>query len=616
MTQLFINNFSTTISSTFGATDTVLNLSSTAGLIPLTGVDAGNYFLLTLFRRSGLSDSGHEVVKVTSWVGNVLTVVRTVEGAAASLFNIGDRVEARLTAATFKNKADLDSPVFINTPKAPTQSSTTNDTTIATTAFVVTERTTTATLTNKTFTAPVLGTPASGVLTNATGLPISTGVSGLATGIAAFLATPTSANLITAVTNETGSGTLVFSISPTLTTPNLGTPSALVGTNISGTGASFTAGITNALKSATTSVIVSGATAPTAGQVLTASSSILAAWVDPTATATNIANIPSGSISATTMQGAINELAAEKEPVIAAGSAAQYYRGDKTFQSLDKTAVGLNNVDNTPDSTKPVSAAQAQADTSALNSAKAYADDLVVGLWDDRGSFNASVNTYPTTGGSGTASAILKGDIWTISVIATAGVLLGFSIGTNVRALIDTPGQTAANWATIEIGLGYVPANIATGLNQFAATTSAQLAAVLTDETGTGVNVFNNTPTLITPILGTPTSGNLTNCTNAIGYGLKSATTTVSVSAATAPISGQVLTATSSTAAIWQNISPVANLAAGSAGTIPYQSAAGTTQMLAAGTSGQVLTSAGADAPIWANNSLTDSILYSMGLTF
>lgn len=63
-----------------------------------------------------------------------------------------------------------------------------------------------------------LGTPSSGTLTNATGLPISTGVDGLGTGVATFLATPSSANLAAAVTGETGSGALVFATSPQLTT--------------------------------------------------------------------------------------------------------------------------------------------------------------------------------------------------------------------------------------------------------------------------------------------------------------------------------------------------------------------------------------------------------------
>lgn len=50
-----------------------------------------------------------------------------------------------------------------------------------------------------------------------------------------------------------------------------------------------------------------------------------------------------------------------KEPTITPGTTGQYWRGDKTFQTLDKAAVGLGNVDNTSDANKPVSTAQQTA---------------------------------------------------------------------------------------------------------------------------------------------------------------------------------------------------------------------------------------------------------------
>lgn len=76
--------------------------------------------------------------------------------------------------------------------------------------------------TSPTLVTPLLGTPTSGTLTNCTGLPISTGVSGLGANVATFLATPSSANLASAVTDETGSGALVFGTAPTLSDVTIG----------------------------------------------------------------------------------------------------------------------------------------------------------------------------------------------------------------------------------------------------------------------------------------------------------------------------------------------------------------------------------------------------------
>lgn len=60
-----------------------------------------------------------------------------------------------------------------------------------------------------------------------------------------------------------------------------------------------------------------------------------------------------------------------KEPTINAGTTSQYWRGDKSWQTLDKSAVGLGNVDNTSDLNKPISTATQTALNSKQDSATA-----------------------------------------------------------------------------------------------------------------------------------------------------------------------------------------------------------------------------------------------------
>lgn len=120
-----------------------------------------------------------------------------------------------------------------------------------------------------------------------------------------------------------------------------------------------------------------------------------------------------------------------------------------------------------------------------------------------------SAGTLSATGGAGTVTSIdVSGGTTGLTtsggpVTTTGTITLGGTLGT-------------ANGGTGLTALG-------TGVTTFLGTpSSANLAAAVTDETGSGSLVFATSPTLVTPILGTPTSGTLSNCTvdgtDAVGF--------------------------------------------------------------------------------------------------
>lgn len=104
-------------------------------------------------------------------------------------------------------------------------------------------------------------------------------------------------------------------------------------------------------------------------------------------------------------------------------------------------------------------------------------------------------------------------DVTSANAINTTGASVNVSASAPPsgagEVLLSTSATTAA-WTVLGGGGDALTTN---PLSQFAATTSLQLKNTISDETGSGALVFADTPTLVTPLLGTPTSGVLTNCT-------------------------------------------------------------------------------------------------------
>jgi hypothetical protein len=246
---------------------------------------------------------------------------------------VKDYVDASVSGVAFQSnldaKADKNSPVFTGTPSMPTgttgvtQSNTDNSTKLATTAFVQ-------------------NAISAGVIDATT---TDKGKIQLAGDLGGTAASPT----VPGLANKAPLASPAFTGTPTAPTATIGTNTTQIAT---------TAFVTTAMTNAS----VADATTTDKGKI-------------------QLAGDLGGTAASPTVPGLAN-----KENTITAGTTAQYYRGDKTWQTLNKSAVGLGNVDNTSDASKPVSTAT----QTALNLKEDAANKS------DNTSLGNSTSLYPT----------------------------------------------------------------------------------------------------------------------------------------------------------------------------------------------------------------------------
>jgi hypothetical protein len=259
---------------------------------------------------------------------------------------------------------------------------------------------------------------------------------------------------------------------------------------------------------------------------------------------THTLNIPLASASAVTA-GLISKSDYDKfnnkEAVITAGTTGQYFRGDKTFQTLDKSAVGLSNVDNTSDANKPVSTATQTALDAKEESINKSTDISTDGTSDTKYPTVKAVKTYVDASTIPDATNLVKGKI------QLAGDLTGTAAAPSIAnnaitsskildgTIVDADISTTA--AIVDTKLATI-SSAGKVSNSATTATSANMASAIVARDASGnfsagtITAVNDLATIAGNLTTSATTANLFN-TNATTLNVGGAATTLNLGAAT-----------------------------------------------------------------------------------
>jgi hypothetical protein len=494
----------TTLSGALTSVATTTTVVSGSSLVGGVTISAGELFTVVIDPDTALE----EIVDVSAVSGNTLTIVRGIDGSTGVTHSAGAIVRHMAIGRDYR---EANTHIEATTGHG------------ATGAVVGT--TNTQTLTNKTLTSPIItgtgaiaGTFTGNLTGNVTGNV--TGSSGSTSGNAATVTngvytTDTGTVTSTMIANDTIvnadvntaaaiaysklnlTGTIVNAdiTNDTITNAKINTAAAIdwtklgISSTVSATEIGYVDGVTSAIQTQLDSKLATATATSTYAPL--ASPALTGTPTAPTATAgTNTTQVATTAYVGTAINNLIDGAPA-------------------TLDTLNEIAAALADTANFSDTVVLKTG-------STMSGALAMGTNKITGLGDPTNAQDAATKYYIDN--TVLAPSNLTGPITSVgaatSIASQTGTGTKFVVDTSptlVTPVLGVATATSINGTTIPSTKTLVVTT--DNLSTLAATTSAELAGVISDETGSGALVFATSPTLVTPNLGTPSAIDLTNAT-------------------------------------------------------------------------------------------------------